>query len=733
MRHCPNVHITAAGTGTFPLAALDLAVANATSWGGPGFAAEVATHVAKNLYAFELLVGPYAVTHLRLSRAVVEAGGTTPAKGVNVLLTDTLAEGVDESAAATIPIFEQRLVEEQIRASAVKSSATPVTVVIGNPPYDRDTTGSGATVRRKGGMIRYGAKPGSTGLLSTFLDRLDTTTRAQQSLQLYNDFVYFWRWGIWKATEQNAGDSIVCFVTASSYLSGPAFGGLRATLRERFTHIWITDLGGDSRAAARGDENVFEGIRTPVAVALCVRRADSVGQDPEVRFRSLRGPRAGKFETLASTQEEWILLPSAADPLAPLTPTSDTEYAKWTPVNDVFPWTARGIQFSRSWPVAETADLARGRWDALVAAPPADRLSLLKKSRDADPDREYGSFNTPGLRLPAIAKLPAGAEPDAVRRIGFRAFDEQWCVADARVIDMPRPALWLTADDDQVFFTTVDRETTEGPTLIAHRAVPDLNSTNNRGGIVLPARRGAKGANVNPDLVKRLAEVYGSSVEPEDVLAYVFALTGTGAFAQLLRDDIARDGVRVPFTSDEALFRRAAAAGDVLLRAVTGGNRKLLATGNTPTIPAVAHATSSIQPAGAPFPAAFSYDATTHSLTVGAGTIECVSEEVWDFAVSGYRVLERWLGYRMLDRAGKATSDLDKMRPTAWTFTKELLNLINLIAYIQAAEPDYASLLAEIVEGGLIESHTIPSPDPEARRAPSAQDAGELDIEALEE
>ena len=720
----------AAGTGTFPLAALELAVANATHWGGPGFAAEVATQVAENLYAFEFLVGPYAVTHLRLSRAVAEAGGSPPAKGVNVLLTDTLTEGVSSDAGATIPIFEQRLVEEQIRASVVKSAATPVTVVIGNPPYDRDTTGSGAAARRKGGMVRYGATPGSTGLLSTFLDRLDTTTRAQQSLQLYNDFVYFWRWGIWKATEQHLGNSIVCFVTASSYLTGPAFGGLRATLRERFTHIWITDLGGDSRAAARGDENVFEGIRTPVAVALCVRRDDRVGQDPEIRFRSLRGSRASKFETLASLDEEWTLLPAPPDPLAPLTPDSGTEYATWTPITDVFPWTARGIQFSRSWPVAETAELARKRWDMLVAAPKAERLALLKKSRDADPAREYGSFNTQGLRLPAIAKLTPGAEPDGVRRIGFRAFDEQWCVADARVIDMPRPALWLTADEEQVFFTTVDAETTEGPALIAHRAVPDLNGTNNRGGIVLPKRRGAKGANVNPELVKRLSEVYGSPVTPEEIIAYVFALTGTAAFAERLREDIAQDGVRIPFTENEALFRRAAVAGDVLLRGLTGGTRKLLEGGSSPALPAVARATAPIQPAGAAFPAEFSYQSSTETLTVGAGTIEGVSEEVWAFAVSGYAVLERWLGYRMRDRAGKATSDLDKLRPTTWSLTKELLDLINTIAYVRSVEPEHAALLGEVIDSNLIDPHTIASPDAAARVAPTAQDSAELDMQA---
>ncbi len=61
-------------------------------WSGAveGMRAQAATIGARNLHAFEVLVGPYAVAHLRLSQRVLAEGGTLPADGAHVYLTDKL-------------------------------------------------------------------------------------------------------------------------------------------------------------------------------------------------------------------------------------------------------------------------------------------------------------------------------------------------------------------------------------------------------------------------------------------------------------------------------------------------------------------------------------------------------------------------------------------------------------------------------------------------------------------
>jgi len=159
----------AAGTGTYPLTVVAHACDEAERYGGPGYRAEIATRLSANLHAFELLVGPYAVTHLRLSRALADAGATLPKDGVRVFLTDTLASPTTGHAAViAAPLFSKPLAEEQERASEVKAH-TRVVVCIGNPPYDRDTSGVSQTGRRKGGMIRYEGLSQEPGLIRAII------------------------------------------------------------------------------------------------------------------------------------------------------------------------------------------------------------------------------------------------------------------------------------------------------------------------------------------------------------------------------------------------------------------------------------------------------------------------------------------------------------------------------------------------------------------------------------
>jgi len=54
-----------AGTGAYILAALQHGLSRVEQEKGPGMRANFATQAARNLHAFELWVGPYAVAHLR--------------------------------------------------------------------------------------------------------------------------------------------------------------------------------------------------------------------------------------------------------------------------------------------------------------------------------------------------------------------------------------------------------------------------------------------------------------------------------------------------------------------------------------------------------------------------------------------------------------------------------------------------------------------------------------------
>ncbi len=88
--------------------------------------------------------------------------------------------------------------------------------------------------------------------------------------------------------EQQRCGGIVTFITASSYLAGPGFVGVREVMRRTFDEPWIINLGGDN-LGARKTPNVFN-IQTPVAIAIGVRAPKPSPKMPaKVRYAKIEG------------------------------------------------------------------------------------------------------------------------------------------------------------------------------------------------------------------------------------------------------------------------------------------------------------------------------------------------------------------------------------------------------------------------------------------------------------
>ena len=253
----------AIGTGTYALAILDHAEDAVENLFGPGAIPEKLRDLAGRLNGFEILVGAYSVAHLRVSQRLrgVDIGNVA----VRIYLTDTL-ESPNRLPDFTASLLQERLTEERARAQTIKKDER-VIVCIGNPPYDREQQDPDSDEgRRKGGWVRYGdAGDSEPPILEDFLAPVRESGEGEHLKNVYNDYVYFWRWALWKVLDSSQDAGIVSFITASSYLRGPGFAGMRRKMREAFDELWIIDLEGDSRGA-RKTENVFE-IQTPVAVA----------------------------------------------------------------------------------------------------------------------------------------------------------------------------------------------------------------------------------------------------------------------------------------------------------------------------------------------------------------------------------------------------------------------------------------------------------------------------------
>ena len=100
------------------------------------------------------------------------------------------------------------------------------------------------------------------------------------------------------------------------------------------------------------------------------------------------------------------------------------------------------------------------------------------------------------------------------------------------------------------------------------------------------------------------------------------------------------------------------------------------------------------------YPETYDYNDATKTLHVGAGAFAPVVPEVYNFEVSGLKVVQSWLGYRMRNPKGKKSSPLDEIRPEKWTsdFTTELLELLWILEATIAEYPRQMKLLRAVTK-----------------------------------
>jgi hypothetical protein len=757
----------AVGTGTYLLGVIDHALAKVESLQGSGAVAGQATALANNLFGFEIMVGPFAVSELRISRLLQDKGATLPTDGTHIYLTDTLES--PSTKPPQLPLYLKPIAEQHAKALKVKDNV-PVIVCLGNPPYDRHEAADASNLARTGGWVRYGdpldqskskdtkERRGKTGkkvrlqelspaeilkrrqhqsiLYKAFLKPAIDAGHGGDLKNAYNLYVYFWRWALWKVFEHKtaAGPGIVSYISASSYLDGDAFCGVREHMRRVCDEVWILDLGGEGRGT-RKDDNVFA-IQTPVAIAVAVRKGQADTNTPaKVHFTRIEGTHDEKLTALNSITDfsslTWQDCPDHWH--APFRPAGKGEYFNWPTLIDLLPWQQSGVQLKRNWPIAPDENTLKQRWRSLLEA--KDRSQAFHGTGDREIDGTYRVDLLDNTDFKPIASLPKTAQMPPIVRYAYRSFDRHCVIADGRLISRPRPALWTAHGERQVYLTTLlNHPLGSGPALTATAHIPDLHHFRGSYGAkeVIPLFRDAAGddPNILPGLLTLLCKTYGRNVLPGDVLAYIYGVLAQPEFTNRFAGELSTRELRVPITKDARLFEKVSAIGAKLLWLHTYGHRFVPKGNHCGRMPkGTAKNTQTVPGDAEHYPEDYDYDAGTKTLHVGQGIFAPVEPEVFEFEVSGLKVLRSWLDYRMKEPKGKRSSPLDAINPTRWPsdFTTELLELLWALEGTVSEYPILAQLLGAVVEGGCFESKDLPVVPDAARHPPKKRTAGLFD------
>lgn len=187
------------------------------------------------------------------------------------------------------------------------------------------------------------------------------------------------------------------------------------------------------------------------------------------------------------------------------------------------------------------------------------------------------------------------------------------------------------------------------------------------------------------------------------------------AYTASFQKDLAQPGLRIPLTASSKLFAKAVELGRRVIWLHTFGERFADPKADRPSAPPRLPKARAprIPKAGAipddpdSMPDEIQYDETKHRLLIGNGVIDNVPAAVWQYEVSGKRVLTHWFSYRKKNRERPIIGDrrppskLGDIQPDYWLaeYTTELLNVLHVLSCLVTLEPQQEKLLEAICEG----------------------------------
>ncbi len=556
----------------------------------------VGSHLLNRIFGFELLMAPYAVAHLKLGMELRQTGYTFASdQRLGIYLTNTLEQAAKKSE----QLFANWISAEAEAATQIKRDL-PIMVVLGNPPY------SGHSANRSWEMKNGKRTPTFIGQLIQDYYKVDGQPLGEKNPKwLQDDYVKFIRWGQWRIERTGAG--ILALITNHGYLDNPTFRGMRRSLMNLFTDIYVLNLHGNSKKKEKcpdgsPDENVFD-IQQGVTLGIFIKDQNKAGQ-AKVFHAHLWGLRERKYQYLFERDVEatrWTeLRPQSPNYLfVPQNINLLAEYEKGWKIPEAFPLNSVGIVTARDnltvgWTGEQVWNTVR---DFVNLNPEAARqkYELGKDARDWKVGMAQEDVRSDGPKSENIIALL------------YRPFDSRFTYYTGRsrgFICMPRPEVmpnmimgrniglvWTRPMSPNYEFSVIstrfvidqcavgNKTAGAGISYLGPLYVHDSESVSKGDQIYLHKRTfdGARRPNLNHAFLADLEKQLGLSFVPdgkgdlkknfgpEDVFDYIYALFHSPTYRTRYAEFLKSDFPRVPLTSDVNLFRVLCAKGAELV------------------------------------------------------------------------------------------------------------------------------------------------------------------------
>jgi predicted helicase len=644
----------------------------------------VAENLLKRIFGFELLMAPYTVAHLKLGLLLKETGYTFHSdERLGVYLTNTLEEAVEKSD--QLAGFNKYIVEESNLAAKVKKTK-PIMVVLGNPPYSGISANNGKWItERINGVFDKDGHEIIKGYKT--IDSLPLGEKNPKMLQ--DDYVKFIRFGQWRI--EQTGYGILGFITNHAYLDNLTFRGMRQSLMNTFTDIYILNLHGNSKkkeTAPGGskDENVFD-IQQGVAIGIFIKEPGKIGP-ASVQYADLWGPRENKYKALFETDVKvvnWqVLEPNSPNYMfIPTNSDNRVEYEKYWIVKDIFPVNNAGLFTSRDKLTIHSSrkDVADTIHD-FASLPEEEARNKYQLGEDVDDWKvllAQKDLKNSGLKSELI--VPIFYRPFDVRFTYYtgnsRGFHcrprgevmRHMLSSNLALMTMRQVALNESythfgvtkfISDNRAFYSNKGYEYIFPLYLypVEEKFQPDKTGGKESGTQPVMKTQVGREPNISPKFIAEIEQKLGlkfipdgkgdliKTFGPEDIFNYVYAVFHSPTYRTRYAEFLKIDFPRLPITSDKTLFKTLAEKGAELAALHLMESPLLEAEYQKVGYPAKgSHLVEKVR-----------YEEKTKRVYINKEQyFEGIEPEVWNFYVGGYQVCEKWLK----DRKGRTLSPDD--------------------------------------------------------------------------
>lgn len=548
------------GTGTFVVRLLQLDLIKPH---------DLARKYAEEIHANEILLLAYYIAAINIETTYADVA-PAPAPFPGLVLTDTF-QSYEDGDRQDLDVFPEN--NERI----TRQRGLPITVIVGNPPYSHKQ-GSGNDDNANESYPSLDAE-----IRRTYAEH----STAKNKNALYDSYIRALKWASLRLT----GRGIIAFVTGNGWLDSNTADGMRLSLADEFSAIYVFNLRGDQNASdwrSEGGKVFGEGSKSGIAITVLVKN-DGVPGPTRISYEQVGDglTREQKLEHVTRTRsilsmEGRLIQPNQhGDWISHRT----AEFGSYLPIyNDkgaaIFGTLVNGVGTSRdSWVYSSSTEALRRAMKLACST----YSEALRGTVSKDPKKiKWSSSLESTFKRRTLLKFDDSSPLVAM----YRPFEKQRLYPDLAWLHRPRTVreFFPNTDVPNLSIYITPAATSKPFTALMTAVIPDLNLYGSEGGQALMRYRyesvdsveatldvittddkadviaGYRRIdNITDNMLEQFRAMYpGEQITKDDIFYYVYGLLHSPDYREMYATDLKKSLPMIPFVGD---FRGYADAG----------------------------------------------------------------------------------------------------------------------------------------------------------------------------